>query len=57
MGLSGSMFVGRFKGDVKKLEARTGACVNIEALDGKLIGPVETASGGVISLPDRVVGR
>jgi len=52
---SGSMFVGRFKSDVKKLTAKTGASVNVEAIEGKLVGPVEVESGGVVSLPDRVV--
>jgi len=52
---SGSMFVGRFRTDVGRLQARTGAQIHVEALDGELLGPAEVSGGGLISLPDRVV--
>jgi hypothetical protein len=52
---SGSMFCGRFKSDVRRVEASTGAVIAIEKVDGKVIGPVEAKSGAVVSLPDRVV--
>ncbi|MCP3919566.1 MAG: DUF1565 domain-containing protein [bacterium] len=52
---SGSMFVGRFLTDVPKLDARTGAGIHVEKIDGKLVGDAVVRSGGVISLPDRVV--
>jgi hypothetical protein len=54
-GTSGSVFVGRFLGDVPKVRARTGASLHIEKIGGKLVGPVTAESGGVVSLPDRVV--
>lgn len=49
---SGSMFVGRFKTGVTGLAASTSASINVEAVDGKIIGPLTTNSGGLISLPD-----
>ncbi len=52
---SGSMFVGRFLGDVTRLEASTGARILVEAVGGEVKGPVEARGGGVVSLPDRVV--
>ena len=52
---SGSMFVGRFKSDVGAIEAVTGASVNVEAIEGELHGEVTAASGGIVSLPGRVV--
>lgn len=52
---SGSMFVGRFLGDVPGLQARTGASVHVERIGGELTGEPECDSGAVISLPDRVV--
>ena len=52
---SGSMFVGRFLGDVPKVEARTGASVHIEKVGGRFVGPAVARSGGLISLPDRTV--
>ncbi len=52
---SGSMFVGAFLGDLGRVEASTGATVHIEKLNGKVVGPVDARSGGLISLPDRVV--
>lgn len=52
---SGSMFVGRFKGDVGRLEARTCATISVEKIVGKLRGAVDAQSGGVVSLPDRLV--
>ncbi len=55
MASSGSMFVGRFKGDVGAIEATTGASINIEAVDGKLTGPVTARRAARISLPDRDV--
>jgi len=53
--MSGSMFVGRFLGDVPGLHATTGASVNIEAAKGKITGPVTATNTGMISLPDRIV--
>lgn len=53
--MSGSMFVGRFLGDVPRLEASTGAGIHVEKIGGKLVGKVEAKSGGLISLPDRTV--
>lgn len=52
---SGSMFVGRFLTDVGRIEATTGANINIEKIDGRLIGPVIAKHAGRISLPDRDV--
>ncbi len=52
---SGSMFVGRFLTDVGRIEASTGASINIEKIKGKLIGPVIAKRTGTISLPDRNV--
>jgi hypothetical protein len=49
---SGSMFVGRFKTDVSGIHATTSATINIEATDGKILGPTSVTRGGVISLPD-----
>lgn len=53
--MSGSMFVGAFLTDVNQLEAHTGAGVHIESIEGEVRGPVIVTSGGLISLPDRVV--
>ncbi len=55
--MSGSMFVGRFIGDVAGLSASTSASINVEELkgNGKITGAVTATSGAVISLPDRVV--
>ena len=47
---SGSMFVGRFLTDVTRVEATTSAAINIEKIDGKLIGPVTARHCGTISL-------
>jgi len=52
---SGSMFVGRFLSDVGRIEATTGANINIEKIDGRLIGPVIAKHAARISLPDRDV--
>ncbi len=52
---SGSMFVGRFLTDVGRIEATTGANINIEKIDGQLSGPVIAKHCGTISLPDRNV--
>ncbi|MEM7199934.1 MAG: hypothetical protein AAF628_06695 [Planctomycetota bacterium] len=52
---SGSMFVGRFLGDVHKVKASTGAGIHIEKVAGTVHGPIEARSGGVVSLPDRTV--
>ena len=52
---SGSMFVGRFLTDVGRIEATTSANINIEKIDGKLIGPVIARHCGTVSLPDRNV--
>ncbi len=51
---SGSLFVGRFLSDVSKLKAKTGAQIHVEKIDGE-VGEVVVESGGLISLPDRVV--
>jgi len=53
--MSGSVFVGRFLSDMTQVEAHTGAGVHIEAIRGECKGPVIATSGGVISLPGRVV--
>ena len=53
--MSGSTFVGRFLSDVTQVEAHTGASVHIEATAGEVKGPVVVSSGGIVSLPDRVV--
>jgi hypothetical protein len=52
---SGSMFVGRFLGDVGRIEATTGANINIEKIHGELVGPVVARHAARISLPDRDV--
>lgn len=52
---SGSMFVGRFLTDVGRVEATTGANINIEEVRGKIVGPVVARRCGTISLPDRNV--
>ena len=52
---SGSMFVGRFLTDVGRIEATTGANINIEKIDGELIGPVVAKHCATVSLPDRNV--
>jgi hypothetical protein len=52
---SGSMFVGRFLTDVGQIEATTGANINIEKIDGELIGPIIAKHAARISLPDRDV--
>jgi len=51
---SGSMFVGRFLGDVGKVHARTGAQVLIEDLEGEFQGPAVVESGGLISVKGKV---
>jgi hypothetical protein len=55
--MSGSMFVGRFLGDVTLVEAHTGGAVHLEAVAGQVLGPVIATSGGTISLPDGTVVR
>jgi hypothetical protein len=52
---SGSLFVGRFLTDVPTLRARTGAGIHVERLAGELTGEVLAQSGGVVTLPGRVV--
>lgn len=52
---SGSMFVGRFLTDVGRIEATTGASINIEKVEGRIIGPVIAKHTGTVSLPDRNV--
>lgn len=49
---SGSMFVGRFLTDVGRIEATTGANINIEEIDGELFGPVIAKHCATVSLPD-----
>lgn len=51
---SGSMFVGRFLGDVTKVQAKTGAQVLIEDLAGEFKGPAIVESGGLISVNGKV---
>jgi hypothetical protein len=55
--MSGSMFVGRFLGDIPGLSANTCASINIDQLqkNGRIIGPVSARHGAVISLPNRTV--
>jgi len=55
--MSGSMFVGRFLGDIPGLSANTSASINIDQLqkNGRIIGPVSARHGAIISLPDRTV--
>lgn len=52
---SGSMFVGRFLTDVGRIEATTGANINIEETAGEIFGPVIARHSARISLPDRDV--
>jgi len=51
---SGSTFVGRFLTYVTKLDARTGAQILVEEIDGE-VGEALVRSGGLISLPDTLV--
>jgi hypothetical protein len=55
--MSGSMFVGAFRGDIPGVSANTSATVNIEEMTngGRIAGPVSARRGAVISLPDRTV--
>ena len=55
--MSGSMFVGRFIGDITGVSANTCATINIEEMknQGRISGPVSAEHGAVISLPDRTV--
>ena len=55
--MSGSMFVGRFLGDIPGLLANTSASINIDQLQrkGRIIGPVSARHGAFISLPNRTV--
>jgi hypothetical protein len=55
--MSGSMFVGRFLGDIPGLSANTSASIHIDQLqkNGRVLGPVSARRGAVISLPDRTV--
>ena len=52
---SGSMFVGRFLTDVGPIDATTGASINVEKVNGKIVGPVTARHCATISLPDRNV--
>ncbi len=52
---SGSMFVGRFLTDITAVEADTSASINIEAISGRIAGPVSARRCGTIALPDRNV--
>lgn len=52
---SGSLFVGRVRTDLGRVEATTGATIHIEQLDGRLVGPVVARHAARISLPDRDV--
>ncbi len=49
------MFVGRFLTDVGRVEATTGASINIEEIKGKFVGPAVATHCGTISLPNRDV--
>jgi hypothetical protein len=54
--MSGSMFVGGFRGDTPGVEADTGASIHIVEMKNQgRIGPVSATRGAVISLPDRTV--
>lgn len=54
--MSGSMFVGRFIGDVPALAATTSATINVEEFKGgRLTGAATATRGGAISLPDRTI--
>lgn len=55
--MSGSMFVGRFIGDIRGLTATTSATLNVEEMKngGKIAGPVTATGGATIVLPDRIV--
>lgn len=55
--ISGSMFVGRFIGDVAGLNANTSASINVEEMKegGEIQGPVSATHGAIVSLPDRTV--
>ena len=54
--MSGSMFVGRFIGDVPGLSADTCASINVEEMkNGGKIGTVSATRGAVVVLPDRTV--
>jgi hypothetical protein len=54
--MSGSMFVGGFRGDIPSVRADTGAAIHIlEMKNGAKIGAVSATRGAVISLPDRTV--
>jgi hypothetical protein len=50
---SGSMFVGRFLTDLSDVTADTSARINIERLDGKVLGKVTANRGGTVVLPGR----
>jgi hypothetical protein len=55
-GMSGSMFVGAFRGDIPTVGASTGASIHIVQMKNRgKIGSVSATSGAVISLPDRTV--
>jgi hypothetical protein len=51
--MSGSMFVGRFIGDVTGIRASTGASINIDKVTGSILGPAIANTTGTISLPDK----
>jgi hypothetical protein len=53
--MSGSMFVGCFVGKVTAVSASTGATVNLEGVEGNIVGPVTATRGGLVSLPNRTV--
>jgi len=55
--MSGSMFVGRFIGDIGGLSANTCATINVEEMknSGRIKGPVDARHGATISLRDRTV--
>lgn len=53
--MSGSMFVGGFLGDITGLDVTTGASVNVAAIEGTVIGPVNVRKTGMLSLPNRIV--
>jgi hypothetical protein len=50
---SGSMFVGRFLTDISDVSADTGAQINIERINGTILGNVSANRCATIALPDR----
>jgi hypothetical protein len=57
LAMSGSMFVGRFIGDLGGISANTSATINVEEIkqNGRILGEVTATRGAIVSLPDRTV--